>query len=340
MQTGAVTTTLYDNATALAAAYPFAGQPYVQNTFVSLADTGLTHAVAVNTTYGAQVTTDGRGIVALPQKVSQKEFEGQARLTVNWIVQPSGDSGGFDLLIDGVEYASNLRHDGSTGPQAVTTGTHALSEMPGAGTDLSLYGIVVGGDCDGHGNVTLSSGDSKTCTITLNGPEAVQCFVFDDGYTNEVGPSNAIYISGRGNDTGKACIPQGEFGWCRKWFGRCYTVNTGVPVYFYVFDDQYQNNVGFSDAVYIIGQNSRMDACIPSDPSISPIGLCSNRFGEGVTRDGRKVSCTVFDDGFANMSGLSNSIFVPSPLPRAGAACTGPSSAPLCRRWFGNCQAK
>src|SRR5215470_12532547 len=50
-------------------------------------------------------------------------------------------------------------------------------------------------------------------------PEAVQCFVFDDDFANQEGPSDAIFISGRSNEQGKACIPGGQFGHCHKWFG-------------------------------------------------------------------------------------------------------------------------
>src|SRR6202040_3083884 len=76
--------------------------------------------------------------------------------------------------------------------------------------------------------------------------EAVVCSVFDDGYTNMEGPSDAIFISGRttNNEKGKACIPGGQFGHCHKWFGRCHTVATNVPVFFQVFDDGYANIAG------------------------------------------------------------------------------------------------
>src|SRR5215472_5034805 len=39
--------------------------------------------------------------------------------------------------------------------------------------------------------------------------EGVVCSVFDDGYSNLEGPSDAIFVSGRttNNEQGKACIP-------------------------------------------------------------------------------------------------------------------------------------
>ena len=49
-------------------------------------------------------------------------------------------------------------------------------------------------------------------------PDSVECFVFDDGYTNMEGPSDAIFISGRStnNEKGKACIPGATVGHCHK----------------------------------------------------------------------------------------------------------------------------
>jgi hypothetical protein len=48
--------------------------------------------------------------------------------------------------------------------------------------------------------------------------QVVECFVFDDGYQNLVGPTRAIYYRG----PHQMCIPDGTpAGTCRKWFGRC-----------------------------------------------------------------------------------------------------------------------
>src|SRR5215469_12441099 len=43
--------------------------------------------------------------------------------------------------------------------------------------------------------------------------QPVNLCVFDDGYSNMEGPSDAIFISGRStnNEMGKACIPGGQF---------------------------------------------------------------------------------------------------------------------------------
>jgi hypothetical protein len=168
--------------------------------------------------------------------------------------------------------------------------------------------------------------------------EGVVCSVFDDGYTNMEGPSDAIFISGRtvNNEQGKACIPGGQFGVCRKWFGRCHTVNTNVPVNFEVFDDGYANIAGPSDAVFIPKAGNQ--ACIPDGTST---GTCRRWFGRGTANDGRHVSCIAFDDGFANPTNLSDAIYIPHPIPGPGSACVpDPTPTGLCRRWFGRCVAQ
>jgi hypothetical protein len=114
-----------------------------------------------------------------------------------------------------------------------------------------------------------SATPASCATASSIGPEAVTCFVFDDGYTNMEGPSEAIFISGRRGTQGSACIPGGTFGKCHRWFGRCYTVTNSVPVYFTVFDDNYTSKTGSSDAVYIPLNGNQ--ACVP-DPG--PTGIC------------------------------------------------------------------
>ena len=97
--------------------------------------------------------------------------------------------------------------------------------------DLADYITSLAGACASNGQVLLSPGDDKVCTVVnIKTPELVSCYVFNDGYTNMKGPSDAIYISGRPYDRGAACIPDGTAnGKCAKWFGRCFTNRTGVP---------------------------------------------------------------------------------------------------------------
>jgi hypothetical protein len=164
--------------------------------------------------------------------------------------------------------------------------------------------------------------------------EAVSCFVFDDGYTNLAGPSDAIYIAG--SQGAKACIPDGTTnGTCRKWFGRCRTNTTLQPVIFYVFDDQRGSTQrGPSDAIYF--PSGGKQACIPDATST---GTCRRWVGEGFSGvDGNAVVGTVFDDGYTNQSTPSDAIYIPQPQnsPGVGKACIPDStSTGTCRKWFG-----
>jgi hypothetical protein len=168
--------------------------------------------------------------------------------------------------------------------------------------------------------------------------EAVVCSVFDDGYTNMEGPSDAIFISGRtvSGEQGKACIPGGAFGHCHKWFGRCHTVTTNVPVNFEVFNDGYTSIAGPSDAIYIPRAGNQ--ACIPDSTAT---GTCRRWSGRGTATDGRHVFCSAFDDGYANPTIARDAIYIPSPIPSPGSACVpDPTPSGLCRRWFGRCVAQ
>jgi hypothetical protein len=166
--------------------------------------------------------------------------------------------------------------------------------------------------------------------------EDVECFVFDDVYSNQAGPSDAVYIRENAGPSTVACIPDGsQFGSCRRWFGRCRTKITNRPVSFYVFDDGYSNRAGSADAIFF-GQrgNSFQAACI----SGGQFGNCRKWFGQAHSDRGAIVTCRVFDDGYTNLSSARDAIFIPGPgggLGPQGAATPG---GDLGRR-FGRCTA-
>jgi len=87
------------------------------------------------------------------------------RLTVTKLCVPS-TNGRFDLLIDGVVQLHDAGCGDSTGPIDVSPGTRTVSESAGTGTNLADYERAFGGDCAADGAVTLSLGESATCTIT------------------------------------------------------------------------------------------------------------------------------------------------------------------------------
>jgi uncharacterized repeat protein (TIGR01451 family) len=88
------------------------------------------------------------------------------KLTVIKYLNPTTDTGKFNLLIDGVVKASNVGNNGTTGAVTLNAGLHTVSETAGTGTSLSKYVTVIGGDCAANGTITLAVGDVKTCTIT------------------------------------------------------------------------------------------------------------------------------------------------------------------------------
>src|SRR5260370_4652646 len=286
------------------------------------------------TTIKAKGAPDGRYIAVIPDTLRQQEFEAPAQLTINVFIQPPWYQANSNIQIDDVTYATDIRSGMSTGPRLEPLGSHNISEVAGRGNDLKKYAITGAGDGDANGNVTMAAGDNKTCTFTNVLSEAVVCSVFDVSYANLTPPSDSIFISGRQNEQGMACVPSGEFGMCRKAFGHCHTLETCEPVYFNIFDDDYLHVVGPADAIFIQDQNYQGNsgaskACLAD-------GTCRKWFGPAPLGDGRTVDCLVFDDGSLNRAGPSDAVFIPYPIPTAGEACIpSPTPTATCRRWFG-----
>jgi uncharacterized repeat protein (TIGR01451 family) len=87
------------------------------------------------------------------------------QLTVEKSCQPVGDSGRFNLQVDGTTLGTPAGC-GQSRSVTVSPGTHTVSESGAAGTDLADYGTSIGGACNGQGQITLAAGQSATCTIT------------------------------------------------------------------------------------------------------------------------------------------------------------------------------
>ena len=119
-------------------------------------------------------------------------------LTLNKMCVPPGDPGKFDLVIDSATAKSGVACGGTTGPIEVSAGPHKIRES--AGTGLSDYTSVIGGDCAADGSITLAAGESRTCTIT-NGRTAKTgtlkvnkvCMPADDGGRFDVFVDNTPY---------------------------------------------------------------------------------------------------------------------------------------------------
>jgi uncharacterized repeat protein (TIGR01451 family) len=98
-----------------------------------------------------------------------------ARLTIEKEIEPAGDNGRFDLLLDG-EVVVPAAGDGASVTVSLAPGTYAVSERPAAGTDAADYDSTVecrrnaahsGARRDGpaYGRLDLSAGDEATCTF-------------------------------------------------------------------------------------------------------------------------------------------------------------------------------
>ena len=95
------------------------------------------------------------------------------RLTVIKQLEPAGDPGLFNLLIDGAVEATDVGDEGSTEAKVVNTGIHSVGEEAGTGTVLADYtsslecvdaadSVVPSVD----GQVTINEGDAIVCTFT------------------------------------------------------------------------------------------------------------------------------------------------------------------------------
>lgn len=192
-------------------------------------------------------------------------------------------------------------------------------------------GTCTSGSCPA-GQACGAGGVPGQCATVPIG-RGVECFVFNDGYTNMAGPTWALYFS---ND-GKVCMPDGtSVGTCRKWFGRCRTTDPShTPVLFSVFNDGKANMAGPSDAVF---SPLAFKACIPDG---TPSGTCRKWFGAAKLPDGRPVECRLFDDdNLSRTKSTEDEMFKWSPLNSSLVeVCMpdGTNNGKTCRKWFGEC---
>ncbi|MDP9284006.1 MAG: hypothetical protein M3P41_03485, partial [Actinomycetota bacterium] len=89
----------------------------------------------------------------------------KATLTIHKSCTPAGDLGSFNLRVDGTTIGAAA----SCGDDRVTKlspGSYTVSETGAGTTDLANYDATIGGACAATGSVTLTAGQSATCTIT------------------------------------------------------------------------------------------------------------------------------------------------------------------------------
>lgn len=165
-------------------------------------------------------------------------------------------------------------------------------------------------------------------------PVPIECFVFNDGYSDMAGPSEAVYFRG----PRQACIGDGSpGGLCRKWFGRCRTKDTHEPVALNTFSFSDDNRVNGVDALFPgPGGGSGDVVCAPDGSRSGTCGIAF--FVSGVS--GRRSWCRLYDDGY------TRSVYEAEFMsPSAGRVCDiptvggGEQEQPICRKWFA-CEAE
>jgi hypothetical protein len=89
------------------------------------------------------------------------------------VIAPAGDTGRFNLLVDGQTKAADVADGGTTGAVAVVLGAHTVGEAAGTGTDLANYTSSLackdtahGNAADDDGTLAVAAGDTWECVIT------------------------------------------------------------------------------------------------------------------------------------------------------------------------------
>jgi hypothetical protein len=93
-----------------------------------------------------------------------------ATLTLHKVCNPANDPGQFEIHVTGLllrgRSVATLGCGESIGPVQVAPGSYTLSEAGVPPTDLADYTTVISGDCAANGSITLTAGQSASCTFT------------------------------------------------------------------------------------------------------------------------------------------------------------------------------
>lgn len=203
-------------------------------------------------------------------------------------------------------------------------------------TGLSLSALIGCETAPAKGEETAASAVEPHLPIG----QSVECFAFDDGFTNPVGPTQAIYFS----PTGQACVPDGSpAGACRKWWGECRTTDAShTPVQFRVmyvgpftlwrWSDRAGAIYGYhTPGDWLLGQPDTPWACIPDG---TPSGECGTVFGNATTDGGRPVRCRLFNDNNTSPTAYTSVMRDAINSTVWGRDLGGTSQN---RKWFGEC---
>lgn len=118
--------------------------------------------------------TDGKVTIAADDNITCTitNTRRQGTLTVKKSLSPTNDPGKFNLLINGITYASAVGDGGTTGAQSYYPGSYTVTETAALGTNLSSYTKSLSckddsGPVDSTGGVILLASDQNVvCTFT------------------------------------------------------------------------------------------------------------------------------------------------------------------------------
>ncbi|KKQ92426.1 MAG: hypothetical protein UU16_C0006G0028 [Candidatus Woesebacteria bacterium GW2011_GWA2_40_7] len=123
-------------------------------------------------------------------------------LEVKKVLDPTSDTGKFDLQIDGTTYAFDATHNGTTGEKIVDADSHTVSETAGTGTTLSNYtSSVVCRDTNGTGSVVSTTGSAPSWTVGVGNGDDIVCTI-----TNTLRQAHLIVVKHVINDNGGTAV--------------------------------------------------------------------------------------------------------------------------------------
>ena len=111
--------------------------------------------------------------------ITNSRSAGQLEVIKNLV--PIGDSGLFDLQIDGLTEYTDASDGDSTGKKTVNPGTHNVGEVAGTGTSLGDYDSAIEcKDQGGTGAVVASSSDSGPLDVTVGSDDDIVCTITNE----------------------------------------------------------------------------------------------------------------------------------------------------------------
>ena len=208
-------------------------------------------------------------------------------LTVNKVIRPSGDTGRFDLQIDGVTRAANISDGGSTGPWEVTAGRHVVGETAAPGTDSKNYFTSI--DC-GAGpvsapriSITVTKGRGVTCTITnLGRPQLTVNKLLvpsdDPGLFNlQIDGSTKAANIGNGGTTGRQVVNRNGY----HTVGETAGTNTNLKDYAITISCQAaRDNRNGTASLLLAAGDDKICTIVNVGPTATCVDICTAQGGQ------------------------------------------------------------